>query len=284
MREKMAADLFREAGVPAAHAAYYRVYVNRGKGSEYFGLYTALEVVEDALLSNYFGNNSGNCYKPEGMGATFAKGSFNTATFEKKNNKKNGDWSDVEHLSQILNDTMRITNPQQWQRQLERIFDVRGFMKWLAVNSVIQNWDTYGGMFHNFYLYNNPATGQLSWIPWDNNEALNGGGMMSSASLTHDDTDAQWPLIRYLLDNNCYKLMYDREVEQFVCQCFSPLALEQKINNASQLIQPYVIGAEGERKGFSFIRSDVEFEEGRKALIEHVKERAQLAKEYSDHE
>jgi len=280
MREKMTADLFREAGVPAAHAAYYRVYINRGKGAEYFGLYTALEVVEDALLTNYFGSNSGNCYKPEGPGATFAKGSFNKESFEKKNNKIAGDWDDVEQLTQILNDTIRVTNPKEWQRQLEQVFDVKEFMKWLAVNSVIQNWDTYGGMFHNYYLYNNPATGQLTWIPWDNNEALNGGGMMSSASLTHDETDAQWPLIRYLLDNKDYKLIYDREIEQFVSQHFVPSMMEKEIGEISDLIQPYVVGNEGEVNGFSFIHSFDEFDQGKKALIEHVRNRAGEAMKY----
>lgn len=280
MREKLAADLFREAGVPAAHAAYYRVYINRGKGSEYFGLYTALEVVEDALLNNYFGNNSGNCYKPDGPGATFAKDTFNPASFAKKNNKKAADWRDVQQLAQILNDTMRVTNPPMWQRKLEQVFDVTGFIKWLAVNSMIQNWDTYGAMFHNFYLYHQPSTGQLSWIPWDNNEALNSDGMMTASSLMHDQTDANWPLIRFLLDNEAYKSLYDNEIKLFVTRCFEASVMEKRIIETSQLIHNYVVGSEGEVKGFSFIGSDDEFEQGKQALIEHVKKRAQLSEEY----
>jgi spore coat protein CotH len=30
-------------------------------------------------------------------------------------------------------------------------------------------------MTHNFYLYNNPETGKLTWIPWDNNESFTDG-------------------------------------------------------------------------------------------------------------
>jgi spore coat protein CotH len=32
------------------------------------------------------------------------------------------------------------------------------FLKYLAVNGIIQNWDIYGLMVHNFYLYNDPDT------------------------------------------------------------------------------------------------------------------------------
>ena len=55
-------------------------------------------------------------------------------------------------------------------QDLEEVFDVSGFLNYLAVNSVIQNWDTYGIMSHNYYLYHDPTTDLLTWIPWDNNE------------------------------------------------------------------------------------------------------------------
>ncbi len=39
LREKVAADIFRESGVPAAQTAFYQVYVDYGEGPIYFGLY-----------------------------------------------------------------------------------------------------------------------------------------------------------------------------------------------------------------------------------------------------
>ena len=53
------------------------------------------------------------------------------------------------------------------------MFDVDHFLKWLAVNTAIDNWDTYGAMAHNYYLYGDPRQkGRLQWIPWDNNMAF----------------------------------------------------------------------------------------------------------------
>jgi spore coat protein H len=63
-------------------------------------------------------------------------------------------------------------------------FDRDVFLKYLAVNTIIQNWDTYGRMTHNYYLYNNPDNNLLTWIPWDNNEALQNSKMGGSLRLT----------------------------------------------------------------------------------------------------
>ncbi|MGD8807508.1 MAG: CotH kinase family protein, partial [Chloroflexota bacterium] len=49
------------------------------------------------------------------------------------------------------------------------------FLKWLAISAIIQHWDAYGNMSHNYYLYDDPETGQLTWISWDNNMAMSAG-------------------------------------------------------------------------------------------------------------
>src|SRR5690606_31230712 len=50
LREKVAADIFRAAGVPAAQTAFYAVYVDHGAGLVYFGLYTMTEIVDDTVI------------------------------------------------------------------------------------------------------------------------------------------------------------------------------------------------------------------------------------------
>ena len=70
-----------------------------------------------------------------------------------------------------LNATTRTSNPSLWRENLEKTFNADHFVKWLAVNTTLVSWDTYGAMAHNHYLYNH-STKKLMWIPWDNNEAL----------------------------------------------------------------------------------------------------------------
>jgi len=175
IREKVVPEIFQEAGVPAPETAFYRVYLDHGNGIEYFGLYTLVESVDDSVIKTKFSDGSGNLYKPEGEGATFALGSLILASFEKKTNEKENDYSDINTLYTVLHSDSRINDPAMWRTDLESVLDVGGFLTWLATNTLIKNWDTYGGNSRNYYLYNNPDTGVLSWIPWDNNYALMDG-------------------------------------------------------------------------------------------------------------
>ncbi len=95
LREKVAADIFREAGVPSAQTAFYAVYIDYGEGPVYFGLYTVLEVIEDTVIETRFDDGSGNVYKPEGNAAAFAEGTYDEEDFDKETNQDEADYSDV---------------------------------------------------------------------------------------------------------------------------------------------------------------------------------------------
>ena len=277
LREKIAADIFREAGVPAAKTAFYRVYVDHGQGSEYFGLYTMVEVPDNPMLNKYFQNADGNLYKPEGTGATFA--SFDENSFDKENNQDEADWSDVKALFDTLHSSRQ--DPIEWRAGIDKVLNVDGFLRWLAVNTLIQNWDTYGVMSHNYYLYTNPEDGLIHWIPWDNNESLMegmGGGMGDSGmrrtlSLSLAEVNENWPLIRYLVDDDPYWEKYVSFVEETAEGAFEPEKMKAKYKEAHDLIGPYVVGEQGEMQGYTFLSSPDNFDAALEYLYTHVENR-----------
>lgn len=178
MRDPLAYDLFRDAGMAAAETAFYEVVLDHGNGKTSLGLYNAIEVVDDTVVGRHFKGDKGNIYEGDGPGVSLAQGTLNQikSSFLKENNKKAEDWSDVEGLYHVLHSAQRTTDPAGWRKSLEAVFDVDTFLHWLAISAVIQHWDTYGGMSHNFYLYNH--NGVLTWISWDHNLILGamGGG------------------------------------------------------------------------------------------------------------
>ena len=279
MREKVTADVFRNAGVPAPRTAFYRVYVDYGDGPIYFGLYTMVEVVFDTMLEDQFGNSSGNCYKPDGDAASFAAGTFNTAEFENKTNST-GDFSDVEGLYNHLQDGSRVSDPEQWKTELEGILDVEDFLHWLAVNTTIQNWDTYGRMTHNYYLYNDPNDGLLHWIPWDNNEALQEGKMGGAISFEMTGINEDWPLIDYLMQQTEYKDIFDQRVDELINGAFEPAAMSATYQYYHDLIEPYVTGSEGESSNYSFVGGTGAFTAALSELQAHAQERQDAANLY----
>lgn len=281
LREKVAADIFRNADLAVSHTAFYRVYVDHGDGAEYFGLYTLVEEVDDTLIDTQFTSDEGNLYKPEDGSASFVEGTFNSDDFEKKTNEDEADFSDIEALFSALHDTTRTTDPQSWRENLEAVFDVDTFLKYLAINGVIQNWDTYGLMPHNFYLYNNPDNNKLTWIPWDNNEALQDGNMGGSLALDFSNLEsASWPLIAKIYSDETYKAIYDGYVQETIVSLFNSSIMESKYTSYSSLIESYALE---EREGYSFLETNnisTDFTNAIDTLNTHVISRENAAQLY----
>lgn len=255
-REKTACDLFRAFGVPAVNTAHYEIYVDEGDGNPiYYGLYTMDEVVFDTMLNSVFGSETGNCYKPDGDGAKFASTGFTIDDFEKKTNEDEADWSDIQELYNILHASTRTTDVEAWKDELESVFDVQGFLKYLAVNNTIQNWDTYANMTHNYYLYHDPADGLIKWIVWDNNEAFNsGGGRSGAVSLEMDEVGSDWPLISYLIAIPEYEEDYKSYLEDFNSNYYLPEQMDGVYDGLSSLIYSSVAS---ENSGYTHLSGGV---------------------------
>ena len=269
MREKTAADLFREFGLASARTAFYEVWIDYGQGAKYYGLYTLIEEVEETVIGTQF-TGSGNLYKPEGPAATLAYGTYNTSQFFKQNNTDANDYSDIRSLYDILNSSSRISDHASWKNDLDEVFSVNHFLKWLAANTVMENWDTYGKMNHNYYLYNDPETGKLTWIPWDNNEALRTGKQGGGISLPLSEVGNGWPLIRFLANDTSYYRIYKNNTGAFVQNPFSASSVMERIDRQALLIRNYAMN---EKPGYTFLSSPSMFETGITELKGHCQSR-----------
>ncbi|MBU1668637.1 CotH kinase family protein [bacterium] len=283
VREKVAADVFKNAGMAVSHTAFYQLYVDHGDGAEYFGLYTLVEEVDGEVLDTQFTSDDGNLYKPEDEdGSQFIEGTFTESAFEKKTNEDEADWSDIQALFAALHDGTRTSNATKWRSNLEELFDVDVFLKYLAINGIIQNWDTYGVMPHNYYLYNNPENGKLTWIPWDNNEALQDGKNGGALNLDFSNLNSsEWPLIAKIYADETYKAQYDSYLQEVIENAFNVDTIQASYDTYSTLIQSYAIS---ERTGYSFLGSNKssEFTQAISELKNHATSRERAVESYLD--
>ncbi len=289
IREKVVADIFRDAGVVSSQTAFYEVYIDHGDGPTYFGLYTAVEIVDDTVIKTQFSDDSGNVYKPEGSGAAFVDGTFTRESFKKQTNEDEADWSDIQALFAALHSGLRTSDPAAWRAGLEAVFDVDAFIRWLAVDTIVQNWDTYGAMAHNYYLYNDPSDGLLTWIPWDNNMALsgqggrggnraaNGPGGRGVRELDLSAVGEEWPLIRYLMDDPVYHAQYRQDLAEVVETVWQPEKLAAAYQAAHDLIAPYV---QAEQEGYTQLDSIDSFNSSVAALTGHAQQRLAAVQAY----
>jgi len=277
LREKVAAEVFQKAGLAVSNTAFYTLYVDYGDGPQYFGLYTLVEEVDGTVLDTQFSSDEGNLYKPEDYGASFAEGTFNEDGFEKKTNEDEVDWSDVQAVFTALHDDSRTTDPETWRAGLDAVLDTDVFLHYLAVNTVIQNWDTYGIMEHNYYLYNNPDNSLLTWIPWDNNEALQDGNMGGSLNLNFSDLSGDWPLIEYLYADQVYKAKYDEYVQATINGPFETSYIQSVYDTYAALVEPY---ATSEVSGYTFLNNSGSFYSAISSLKSHASSRSTAVNNY----
>ncbi len=315
IRQKLASDIFSQGGIQTAQTAFYRIYINFGEGAKYCGVYTMTEIPEDNMIKKQFGDDKGNIYKPQSTFETFA-----TADFEKKNNKTAADYSDIQAAIKALNDSItRKNNPAQWRANLEKTIDVNHFLKWLAINTTLSNWDTYGTTNHNYYLYNHPSQ-KLKWIPWDLDLSMeaegdgggviggsvigtpgngaplvppsntldssmvdpNGpiGGALGSTGFSLKDVPKSWPLIRFLADDPIYYATYKKHLKDFLDNTFTESKINELIDQHLNQITPYVTGAEREVWPYSNMKNTTKFSGQRAATKKYVKSQIDAARDF----
>jgi hypothetical protein len=237
-----------------------------------------VEEVDDTVLDTQFSDDDGNLYKPDGDAASFAIDSFDEDEYVKKKNEDDADFTDVSSLLSILHDASRTTDAATWRTSLEAILDTDVFLKYLAVNTVIQNWDTYGRMTHNYFLYNNPDTSKLTWIPWDNNEALQNGKMGGSHALDFSGlNEVQWPLIGYLYQDEVYKQKYNTYVKEVIDGAFNESTIQSLYTSYASLLESH---ATSEISGYTFLNNSSEFQSAVNELKNHVSSRKTALEDY----
>lgn len=316
LRAKVVGDLLRDSGVPSSRTAFVRVYLDRGAGAAYLGLYTLVEVPDSPMLITQFGSDEGNLYKPRGAGGRWLR--FDRDSFPKKTNAEQEDWTDIEDAIAALNAPR--ADAAGWRARLEARFDVDGFLRWLAFNTIIGNFDAYGGLSpHNYWVYGSPRDrDRLHWIPWDHDLALEGFGMggprpdgpapgagpgplppdgppgvviigpgnrgprEAGVDLFHDEIDGSWPLIRWLLDDAVYRATYRRHLEDILATTFQPSRVMAQLRSEHALIARDVIGPEGEQPGRTFLDSAQRFDDalhGPEGLLAYVQARYALLRD-----
>ena len=165
------------------------------------------------------------------------------------------------------------------------------FLKYLAVNNSIVNWDTYGLMAHNYYLYNH-STRKLVWIPWDNNEALSrspgitgttgggGPGGMTGLSLRMNEVGTGWPLINFVANDGVYFNRYKFHMRNFKNGVFNQTEMDNLIEKYHTMISPFVVGANGEQPKYTHLSSQNAFVTEKANLKTHVGNRLSLLNQF----
>lgn len=168
LRERLGADLYRTMGLPTVRVAHARLTRN----GEPFGLYTLVEDVDGDFLREWFPDDEGALYKPEPPAGNLDWRGDSFDDYESNGMDVESDPVTTDHAPLLhFLDVLANTPDGELEAALPEVFDVDGWLRYLAVTIALVNLDYYGAMGHNYLLYEDRSTGRFVFIPWDVNEA-----------------------------------------------------------------------------------------------------------------
>lgn len=244
MREALAYEVFRKAGVPAPRTAFARVYLSvPGRVQhQYLGAYTVVEQVDKPFLRRHF-PGEGALFKPEANGVPYLGEDW--AAYEQTYLPKT---TVSEAAKQRLIGFTKLVNQADaatFAREIGSYLDVDEFLNYLACNVALSNQDSPLAMPHNYYLYLDEKSGRIAWLPWDMNEAFGGFGAGTPAdkqaelSIKHPHT-GNHALIDRLFAQPAAYAAYKKHLQDLLAGPFSAASFTAALQRAVPLVRPAV--------------------------------------------
>jgi len=142
IRSKLCWNLCHQLGIPASRSNHIALYVN----AEYIGLYINVEHVDEEFTQRRFKGGNGNLYKCLYPADLAYKGAnpvvykeviFGRRAYDLKTNKTADNYADLAQFINVLNNY----EGQNFQCELEKIFDVDTYLKTIVMDVLTSNWD-----------------------------------------------------------------------------------------------------------------------------------------------
>lgn len=151
IRQCLAYKIFTDAGIVAPRCNFAHVRVN---GTD-LGIYVNVESIDRHFARRRYAQGEGGLF--EGTLSDFRTNWMNTFDIKGK-----GDRNDLLPLVTVL----ETATDANLVTALSPHIDVDKFMTYWAMEMVTNHWDGYANDRNNFFVYKDPSTGKLDFIPW----------------------------------------------------------------------------------------------------------------------
>lgn len=261
LREKLAYDMMRFAGVPASHATFVDLwfdFTDDTSASFFWGVYTLVERVDAKFVANRFGPESkgGNLYKAShalrGPMDLIYYGEYiedyptqnGQYAYGKLNNEQEGDYSDIVNLCRVIDGT-EYPDEESFTTAIETAINVDTFLRYMAVNVLLGNWDIYPNTGNNYILFNNRVNGRFEWIPWD---LTWGESVQAPVFQTPDIRIVQRaPLYDKVFQIERYRYKFAAYLDLLLRYWFNEENIASRASTLYQMIAPHIAQSTGDK-------------------------------------
>ncbi len=243
LRETLAYNVFRAAGVPASRTAFVELSLTvPGKyDREFLGLYTLIEVVDKAFLKDRLDASKGMLLKPERvrqldyLGESWDK-------YVERYRPKGSPSKDEKRALIAFTKLVHQADDTTFAKEIGAALDIDLFMRFLAVHSAILNLDSFMTLGHNYYMYLHPGTKKFIFLPWDLNHSFGGfsmGGAMDqqiNQSIDHPNP-GEHKLIDRLLAIPEHKKVYRDHLDRLLKKGFVTETLQAEVASIQKALE-----------------------------------------------
>lgn len=282
MKDFLVYRLMAAFGAAAPLCSYVWLTVN----GEPWGLYLAVEGIEDAFLERNYGSAGGNLYKPDSM--SFGGGRGNGGGMGSSDVKLQYVDDDPDSYPNIFDNAKTAVTAADKTRliaalkilggegNIEDAVDVEQVIRYFVVHGFVCNGDSYtGSMVHNYYLYE--EGGLLSMLPWDYNLAFGGFQTADTSGAVNEPIDTpvtggsleDRPMAAWIFRSEEHTALYHQYYGEFLSSLLESGWCDALIDETAAMIAPYI--AEDPTK----FCTEEEFETGVAALKDFCTRRTQ---------
>lgn len=253
MKEYLTYQMMHSIDADAPLCSYVNITVN----GENWGLYLALESVEDSYLERNYGSDYGELYKPESMSEGGGQGAGGEGSDDVKLVYSDDEYDSYANIFDNAKTDITDTDKDRLIEALkqlnsgeniEDVVDVESVIKYFVVHNFVCNFDRYTGtMIHNYYLYE--EDGKLSMIPWDYNLAFGGFQDVKDANtlvnypidtpVSGETVDSR-PMLAWIFSNEEYTELYHKYFAEFISTYFDSGEFSETIDSVESMISSFV--------------------------------------------
>lgn len=233
--------IFRWANYPAPRCNLANVAVN----GEALGVYTHIEPINEAFLRRNFGNANGDLYE-----CTLTDFQLNwISRWEAKTNATDQSNRRIADLARVLQNS----SDQDLLTDLEKHLNLERFIRYWALEIILQHHDGYSMGFNNLYVYFDPNDQhRATFIPYGMNE-FNSDPHKTLAPL-NDFANSELP--RRLSHQPTIIAMLEQEVQQLLNTVWNPSTILAMVDQLEQQIHSAEVGLSSDQPDFRQLYRD----------------------------
>jgi spore coat protein H len=242
LRDTLGYEFFRDAGVPAPRTAFAWVTVSvKDKWDRKpLGLYLMLEPIDNNFAADRFGSKKTPIFKPttyELFNYLGADWTNYAPIYDLKNKATSAQKQRIIDFARLITQA----NDDEFATHLSEYLDLDEFARFLAAVVLIIDYDSILTTGQNFYLYLDPHSDKLGFIPWDLDAAWGSFWIGKTSELERASIWHPWAgknrFLERVLAVEEFRQLYRGYLEDFVQRLLVADRIQKRIDQIAPFIR-----------------------------------------------